>query len=73
MIRASADGQTVTGLLEATVHATKETSAIFKDHPNKLGRARMFGKKTIGLADPGMRAAQEMVQALSGNTGSESQ
>jgi len=73
MIRASADRQTVTGLLEATARATEETLAIFKDHPNKLGRARMFGKKTIWLADPGMRAAQEMVQALSGNTGSESQ
>jgi len=37
----------------------------FRDKPNKLGRARMFGEKSAGLDDPGMLAIQEMVSALS--------
>lgn len=28
----------------------------FRSKPNRLGRARMFGDKTVGMDDPGMRA-----------------
>jgi dihydroxyacetone kinase-like protein len=36
----------------------------FRDKPNRIGRARMFADKTIGLDDPGMVALQRMVDAL---------
>lgn len=36
----------------------------FRDKPAKIGRARIFGVRTIGLDDPGMVALREMVQSL---------
>lgn len=36
----------------------------FRDKPNRIGRARMFAEKTIGMDDPGMVALQRMVEAL---------
>ena len=36
----------------------------FRDKPNRIGRARMFADKTIGLDDPGMVALLRMVDAL---------
>jgi len=62
MILASVDRQTVTELLEAVARATEEKLAMLA-----------CSAKNIGLADPGMHVAQEMVQVLSSNTGSESQ
>ncbi len=51
-------------LLAAADKATEEVLAAFRDRPNKLGRARMFGDKSVGLDDPGMLAAREMVRGL---------
>ncbi|WP_295550035.1 dihydroxyacetone kinase subunit L [uncultured Pseudacidovorax sp.] len=36
----------------------------FRDRPNRIGRARMFADRTIGMDDPGMVALLRMVQAL---------
>ena len=36
----------------------------FRARPNRLGRARMFGDKTVGMDDPGMRAFQRLVAGL---------
>jgi dihydroxyacetone kinase-like protein len=36
----------------------------YRDRPSKLGRARMFGDKSIGLDDPGMLALRRVVDAL---------
>ena len=36
----------------------------FRGRPARLGRARMFGDKTIGMDDPGMRAFQRLVAGL---------
>jgi dihydroxyacetone kinase-like protein len=36
----------------------------FRDRPNKLGRARMFAEKSVGLDDPGMMAFRRIVAAL---------
>ena len=36
----------------------------FRDKPNRIGRARMFADKTIGLDDPGMAALQRMIDSL---------
>ena len=37
----------------------------FRDKPNRIGRARIFGERTIGMDDPGMVAFKIMVDALS--------
>jgi phosphoenolpyruvate---glycerone phosphotransferase subunit DhaL len=39
------------------------TSALeeYRDKPNKIGRARMFGEKSIGLDDPGMVAVIRII------------
>jgi dihydroxyacetone kinase-like protein len=36
----------------------------FRDKPNKIGRARMFAERSIGLDDPGMVAVRRMADAL---------
>jgi dihydroxyacetone kinase-like protein len=36
----------------------------FRDKPNRIGRARIFGERTIGMDDPGMVAFKVMVQAI---------
>jgi len=45
--------------------AIDKTLAEFRGKQNKIGRARMFGEKSIGLDDPGMLAMKEMINALS--------
>ncbi|WP_445286986.1 dihydroxyacetone kinase subunit L [Variovorax atrisoli] len=44
--------------------AVRESLDAFRDKPNRMGRARMFAEKTIGLDDPGMVALLRMVEAL---------
>ncbi len=44
--------------------AVRESLDAFRDKPNRMGRARMFADKTIGLDDPGMVALQRMVETL---------
>lgn len=48
----------------AAVAAADGAMAEFRDKPNRLGRARMFGEKTIGMDDPGMRALQRLLAGL---------
>ncbi|GAA4335525.1 hypothetical protein GCM10023165_12050 [Variovorax defluvii] len=36
----------------------------FRYKPNRIGRARMFADKTIGLDDPGMVALHRMIESL---------
>jgi dihydroxyacetone kinase-like protein len=47
----------------ATVAADK-AMAEFRGRPNRLGRARMFGDKTVGMDDPGMRAFVVLLAGL---------
>lgn len=49
---------------EAALKAASETLDTFRDRPNKLGRARMFGERTIGLDDPGMLAFSRLLIAV---------
>lgn len=35
-----------------------------RDMPAKAGRARIFGERSVGVDDPGMRAFREMLRAL---------
>ncbi len=51
-------------LLDAAAAAVEGTLSRFRDQPNKVGRARIFGDKSIGLDDPGMLAFKEMIAAL---------
>ena len=51
-------------LLAAADKATEEALTAFRDRPNKLGRARMFGDKSVGLDDPGMLAFRRLLDAL---------
>jgi dihydroxyacetone kinase-like protein len=36
----------------------------FRDKPNRIGRARIFGDRTVGMDDPGMVALKVMAAAL---------
>ena len=48
----------------AAVAAANGALTAFRDKPNRLGRARMFAEKSVGMDDPGMRALQRLVAGL---------
>ncbi|MCB1487174.1 MAG: dihydroxyacetone kinase subunit L [Bauldia sp.] len=41
----------------------------FRDKPNKVGRARIFADRSVGLDDPGMAAFSVMLEALADHSG----
>jgi len=51
-------------LRDAARQATEQALEAFRQQPNRIGRARMFAERSVGLDDPGMVAVQRMVQAL---------
>lgn len=51
-------------LLAAADRATDQALKTFRDKPNKLGRARMFGEKSVGVDDPGMLAFRRILDGL---------
>lgn len=44
--------------------AVDETIASFRTQPNRIGRARMFAERSIGLDDPGMIAFRHMLDGI---------
>ena len=50
--------------LSAAKQAMSDTLEDYRDKPNQLGRARIFGEKSVGLDDPGMIAFQRIIEAL---------
>lgn len=44
--------------------ATRQALDAFRERPNKIGRARMFADKSVGLDDPGMVAVARMAASL---------
>jgi dihydroxyacetone kinase-like protein len=48
----------------AATAAVDKTLDEFRDKPNKVGRARIFADRTIGMDDPGMVAFKVMLGAL---------
>lgn len=66
----SAAAQAIAGLGEPAAMQAKASKAVdtalddFRDKPNKIGRARIFAERTIGLDDPGMVAFKIMLKAL---------
>lgn len=51
-------------LVTAAKDGVDDALAAFRDKPNKVGRARIFAERTIGMDDPGMVAFKVMVEAL---------
>jgi dihydroxyacetone kinase-like protein len=51
-------------ILAAARKAVAETMDQFRNEQAKIGRARIFAEKSIGLDDPGMRAFRAMLDAL---------
>lgn len=51
-------------LLETSRRATASALDAFRDRTNKIGRARMFGDKSIGLDDPGMLAFKAILDGM---------
>lgn len=51
---------------QSAVAAANAALAGFRDKPNRLGRARMFAERSIGLDDPGMLAFFRIVSSLPG-------
>ncbi len=63
-IATALDGADPAEMRERAVQAARDTLDTFKGKPNRLGRARMFGEKSIGLPDPGQLALLRIVEAL---------
>jgi dihydroxyacetone kinase-like protein len=51
-------------ILTAARQAVTETMDRFRDQPAKIGRARIFAEKSMGLDDPGMRAFKAILDGL---------
>ncbi|MEN8950835.1 dihydroxyacetone kinase subunit L [Planktotalea arctica] len=51
-------------MLTAAQSAAKEALDTFRDQPNKIGRARVYAEKSIGLDDPGMMAISRMIDCF---------
>jgi dihydroxyacetone kinase-like protein len=50
--------------LAAARQGVDEAIEAFRGQPNKVGRARVYAERTIGIDDPGMVAARVMLAAL---------
>jgi phosphoenolpyruvate---glycerone phosphotransferase subunit DhaL len=50
----------------AATHAVDITLDTFRTKPNKIGRARMFAERSIGMDDPGMIAFAHLLHAAGG-------
>ena len=53
-----------TEILSDINEAIRKTIDDFRDRESKVGRARIFSEKSIGLDDPGMLAFQRMFEAI---------
>jgi phosphoenolpyruvate---glycerone phosphotransferase subunit DhaL len=53
-----------TEVADAAAGAVDDALEAFRDKPATVGRARIFGEKSVGRDDPGMLAMTRIVQAL---------
>ena len=51
-------------LKAAAVRGAQLALDVLREQPNRIGRARMFAERSIGMDDPGMVAVRRMTQAL---------
>lgn len=63
-IASSIEGVAPEAMVTAAVAAAGASLEEYKGKPNRLGRARMFGDKSIGLSDPGQLALLRIVEGL---------
>lgn len=61
--RATAGLEASEALADAAASAVDQALDTFRDKPATIGRARIFGEKSIGMDDPGMLAMQRVVKA----------
>lgn len=64
MIKATQAIDESDAMLTAARTASTETLAEFKGKQCKIGRARIFGERTVGMDDPGMMAIDRMLECL---------
>ncbi len=62
--KAAADQSDGPAVLAAIDRAVDETMDAFRDQQAQVGRARIFGEKSVGLDDPGMVALRRVVDGL---------
>ena len=63
--QAAKDQSDGSSVLKAINDAVTSTIDEFRSRQSKIGRARIFSEKSIGLDDPGMLAFKKMLEALS--------
>ena len=63
--QAAKDQSDGSSVLKAITDAVTSTIDEFRSRQSKIGRARIFSEKSIGLDDPGMLAFRKMLEALS--------
>ena len=63
--RAAEGKDDLAAMFDAVHEAVDGVLDEYRDKPNRIGRARIFGDRTIGLDDPGMVAFKIMVDAMS--------
>ena len=63
--QAAKDHSDGSSVLKAINDAVTSTIDEFRSRQSKIGRARIFSEKSIGLDDPGMLAFRKMLEALS--------
>jgi phosphoenolpyruvate---glycerone phosphotransferase subunit DhaL len=54
--------------LALSLRAAQAASTEFRDRESRLGRARIYGAKSVGLDDPGMQAVVLLLQAAANAT-----
>ena len=62
--RACAGLDTPAALTAAARSAARESLDRMRDQPNRIGRARMFADRSVGLDDPGMLAFMALLDAV---------
>ena len=67
--RATADESEPAAVADAAARAVDEALEAFRDRRATIGRARMYGEKTVGMDDPGMLAMRTIVRALADREG----
>ena len=64
LIKALEGVHTPDEMLPAARAAAKKTLDAFRNQPSKIGRARVYAEKSIGLDDPGMMAISRMIDCF---------
>ncbi len=69
-IAKATDGKTgEAAIADAAAEAADDALTAFKDKKATIGRARIFGEKSVGMDDPGMLAMNRIVKALANREG----